>query len=147
MQFGPEARYLRYLQIRPAPRSVTSEIRSFCLTSLQSCQKTESPFTVQHPICLCNKPYTLLRAAGGAPSRIFQHLCNQTNQTSKIKRGNTHQPLRHLLSSHFTYSKPQPRRNADHCSATAFNRQKANGPASITLGSSLPSGAGIPERP
>ena len=109
MQIGPEA---RYLQIRPALRSATSEIRSLTLSSLPACQKTENPLFVQHPLGLCNKPYTLLRAAGDAPARIFQHLCNQTNHLSKLKRGKTNQLPRHQLHNQLTYSKTDSARTA-----------------------------------
>jgi len=105
MQIGPEA---RYLQVRPALRSATSEIRSLSLSSLPACQKTENPLFVQHPLGLCNKPYTLLRTAGDAPARIFQHLCNQTNQTSKLKRGNTHPSSSRIINVISPIAIPNP---------------------------------------
>lgn len=129
MQIGPDA---RYFTARHALSGNAPEIRINSLISIQTCRETENPFPVQKPIGLCNKPYTLLRTAGFAPSRIFHFFCNQTKSNIKIKRGNTHQTSKHEFITTFTYSKTRSVQDSDHLSATAFNLQKQNGFTSFT---------------
>ncbi len=74
---------------------------NFTIRSCPSDSILGNPLVQIMPIGLCNKPYTLLRAAGSNGLRIFHPLCKETTQPFETKHGAV---KNRLLHNHHTKS-------------------------------------------
>lgn len=145
MQFVPEA---RNFTAELALCSNAPEVRLYFSDFKLNRHETENSYILHKPLCLSNKPYTLLRAAGSR-MRIFHPLCTKQHQTIEIKRGKMNQPPRHQFQPHLTYSKPEPCQDKSFLSAKTIQTSKPNGFTSIsrfTYFSPGPEHRSVPDR-